>query len=98
MFFFLQALKGDTVDGYGGCPRIGQKRAWKLLHPIKKKKIKAIERPAEYWKAILTAYTKAGLDETYALQQARVARILTNSDYDFTKQKEILWTPPTLTT
>lgn len=45
------------------------------------------------WEAIVSQYERAGLNEHVALQNARVARILRNSDYDFTKKEPILWTP-----
>lgn len=91
-FFYLQALKGDTVDGYGGCPRIGQKRAFNLLRPIyKNDKIKNKEEV--YWEAIVEQYTKKELDEEYALTQARVARILTPELYNKERGEVMLWKP-----
>lgn len=45
------------------------------------------------WDAIVSQFVKAGLDEAYALQQARVARILRASDYDFKTKTPILWEP-----
>lgn len=45
------------------------------------------------WDAIVSNFRKAGLTEEDALVQARVARILRASDYDFTKKEPILWTP-----
>lgn len=51
--------------------------------------------PVSQWEAIVAQYERAGLTEDDALTQARVARILRASDYDF-KNKEILpWCPPT---
>lgn len=49
------------------------------------------------WECIVSHYKKAGLDEEAALQQARVARILRATDYDFKKKEVILWNPPTRT-
>lgn len=46
------------------------------------------------WDAIVSLFVKAGLDEAYALQQARVARILRAEDYDFKNKVPILWEPP----
>jgi len=45
------------------------------------------------WNAILSLYEKAGLTEDDALIQARVARILHSSDFNYTTQEPILWTP-----
>jgi DNA polymerase I len=79
-----QTLTGDTVDGYSGCPGVGPVKADKLLEGL---------HPDNYWKAIVTAYEKAGLTEADALTQARVARICQASDYDFIKREVKLWTP-----
>lgn len=46
------------------------------------------------WEAIVSHYTKAGLCEATALQQARCARILHASDYNFKTKTPILWQPP----
>ena len=90
-FFLKQALMGDATDGYGGCPGIGPKTADKILAPY----ITETETDvAGAWVAIVAAYAKAGLNETVALQMARCARILRDSDYDHEQQKVILWTPP----
>ena len=81
----FQTLTGDAVDGYKGIPGIGPKKAAKILeHP-----------ELTMWEAIVQAYEKAGLTEEDALVQARVARILRASDYDFEKQQPILWSPST---
>lgn len=45
------------------------------------------------WDAIVSLFNKAGLTEEDALVQARVARILRASDYDFKEKRPILWTP-----
>ena len=84
-YFYTQALTGDTVDGYPGCPGIGPKRASDILSKTK---------PGEEWNAILAAYQKAGLTEEEALAQTRCARILRYTDWNIEKQEPILWTPP----
>jgi len=75
-----QTLIGDTTDGYTGCPGIG---------PVKAKAILA--DPS--WDAVVATYEKAKLNEEVALQQARVARILRASDYNFKTKEPILWQP-----
>lgn len=45
------------------------------------------------WDTVLSCFLAAGLTEEDALQQARVARILRDTDYDFQKKEPILWTP-----
>lgn len=85
-FFYLQALMGDATDGYSGCPGIGIKKAEAILK-------KAEEAGEPLWPVIVEAYEKAGLGEEAALQQARVARILRATDYNFKKKEPILWKP-----
>jgi DNA polymerase-1 len=48
---------------------------------------------ASLWEAIVSHYEKAGLNEAVALQNARCARILHASDYNFKTKEPILWTP-----
>lgn len=76
-----QTLTGDTTDGYSGCPGIGPKKAEALLNGVAD------------WSVVVAAFEKAGLSENEALVQARVARILRASDYDFKKKEPILWNP-----
>lgn len=83
----FQTLTGDPVDGYKGCPSIG---------PIKAKKIldTAVDTyPNDYWSAVVRTYEDRGLGYQDALTQARCARILRASDYDFDNKKPILWSP-----
>lgn len=70
-FFLTQALMGDRVDGYGGCPGIGPKRALSVIegHTLE-----------EAWNSIVNAYEKAGLNEAVALENARCARLLRHGD------------------
>ncbi len=82
-FHMYQTLVGDATDGYGGCPGCGPKGAEKILG----------ERLGDMWSAVVKAYQKAKLSEQEALVQARVARILRASDYDFKTKTPILWTP-----
>lgn len=81
--FYLQTLTGDATDHYPGCPGIGPKKAAALL-----------ARGREWWATVVGAYAKAGLSADVALTQARVARILRNTDYDFKRKEPILWQPP----
>ena len=82
-WFFYQCLVGDATDGYSGCPGIGDKTAQKLL-----------EEEGVNWRTVVRAYEKKKLSEDVALQQARVARILRNVDYDFKAKKVKLWEAP----
>lgn len=84
--FYTQCLTGDPTDGFSGCPRVGPKTAQKILK-------RATESGTSVWQAIVDTYAKAGLDESYALTQARVARICRAEDYDFDKAEPIWWNP-----
>ena len=83
---FYQTLTGDTTDNYPGCPSVGPKKAEAILDGYKDNK--------EAWARIVAAYEKQGLDEEDALVNARVARILRASDYDFKEKKVKLWEAP----
>jgi len=78
----IQALAGDQTDGYAGCPGIGVKRATTLF-----------ESKGYSWKTVVETFEEKGFTEEHALLNARLARILTASDYDFKKRKPIPWTP-----
>jgi 5'-3' exonuclease len=78
---FIQTLAGDQTDGYGGVPGFGIKRA-----------ISFFEENGYTWDAVVEAFASKGLDESVALQNARLAKILQHSDYDFTNQCVKLWT------
>ena len=78
----VQTLAGDQTDGYSGCPGLGVKRAVTLF-----------EEKGYSWKTVVEAFADKDLSEDVALENARLAKILTASDYDFDKQQPILWTP-----
>ena len=78
----IQTLAGDQTDGYGGVPGIGVKRAVSLF-----------EDKGYSWKTVVNAFIEKDLTESHALVNARLARILTNKDYDFKKRCPKLWTP-----
>ena len=84
-WFYRQTLTGDPGDGYSGCPGIGGVKAEKILS--------FHTDPKVIWQDIVLAYESKGLTEADALQQARVARILRASDYDFKLKQPILWSP-----
>lgn len=81
LWFYKQTLMGDTTDGYTGCPSIGPKTADKIL----------AANPS--WEAVAQCYESKGLSEHEAVTQARVARILRASDYDFKNKQVKLWRP-----
>jgi len=81
-YHLYQTLIGDAIDGYGGIRGVGPVAAHKIL-----------KEPS--WEAVLKAFIKAGYTEDYALQQARMARILRASDWNNETKEPILWTPET---
>jgi len=78
----IQTLAGDQTDGYSGVPGIGVKRAATLF-----------EEKGYSWKTVVEAFADKDLSEDVALENARLAKILTADDYDFDKQQPILWSP-----
>lgn len=80
-WFYFQTLTGDSTDNYSGCPGIGKVNAERIL------------RVNPTWEAVVSTYTKKGLTESDAIEQARVARILRASDFVFKTGKVKLWTP-----
>ena len=78
----IQSISGDQTDGYGGVPGIGVKRAESLF-----------KEKGYTWKAVVEAFAERDLSEEEALVNARLARILTVDDYDFTKKRPKLWSP-----
>ena len=78
----IQWRSGDQTDGYGGVPGIGVKRAETLFN-----------KEGYSWKTVVKAFKDKDLTEEDALVNARLARILTVDDYDFTKNRPILWSP-----
>ena len=63
-------------------PGVGVKRAEQIF------KLKGYT-----WKAVVETFEEKGLTEEDALINARLARILTTSDYDQGKKEQILWQP-----
>jgi DNA polymerase-1 len=78
----VQTLAGDQTDGYSGVPGIGIKRAVSLF-----------EENGYTWDTVVKAFADKDLDEEVALTNARLARILTYTDYDQQEHKVIPWTP-----
>ena len=78
----IQTLAGDQTDGYSGVPGIGIKRAVALF-----------EEHGYTWKTVVKAFEDKDLTEDDALMNARLARILTCTDYDPIQHTVIPWTP-----
>tara|TARA_B100001059_G_scaffold156962_1_gene156501 strand:- start:13893 stop:14648 length:756 start_codon:yes stop_codon:yes gene_type:complete len=78
--FYYQCLVGDSTDNYKGAPTYGEVKTKKTL--TNKKNL---------WKVVKDCYREQGLTDDDALVQARLARILRSTDYDFKKKQPILW-------
>jgi len=79
---YIQTLAGDQTDGYAGVPGYGVKTATKLF-----------EEKGYYWETIVDAFKSKGLTHDDALLNARLAKILQASDYDFINGRFIAWCP-----
>lgn len=88
-FHMWQTICGDKSDDYTGAPGVGAKSVW----------AEAVleEDGDELWDTVLAAYGSVGLTEYHALQQARLAKILTHEWYDFKSKEVILWEPDSMT-
>ena len=82
----IQAMSGDQTDGYAGIPGIGIKRAEALL-----------EANGATWQTVVDAFAAKDLDESVALKNARLAKILQHEDYDYTNKEPRLWNPSSST-
>ena len=78
----IQTLAGDQTDGYSGVPGFGIRRAEAFF-----------EENGYSWQSVVKAFESKGLDESTALRNARLAKILQCTDYDFNNQSVKLWTP-----
>lgn len=79
--FAYQTLVGDSTDNYSGCPTVGPKTANKLLSS------------GCGWDTVVATFKSKGLSEEVALENARLARILRNGEYDTDTGEVKLWQP-----
>jgi DNA polymerase-1 len=79
--FYAQTLAGDNTDNYLGCPKIGMVTAKKLLDADCS------------WSTVVEAFASKGLSEAVAIENARLARILRNGEYDTDTCEVKLWKP-----
>tara|TARA_E500000331_G_scaffold123988_1_gene121656 strand:+ start:741 stop:1556 length:816 start_codon:yes stop_codon:yes gene_type:complete len=77
--FLTQTLTGDSVDNYKGLPNVGPVSARKILDK------------SPTWRCVLSNYTQKGFSEEYALQMARLAKILHWGMYDEETNEVKLW-------
>lgn len=79
-WFLYQTLVGDAVDNYKGCPSVGAKTADKIL-----------QDNGATWQTVVDAFAAKGLGEEVAIENARLARILRDGEYNFKTKKVKLW-------
>jgi len=82
--FLKQALIGDAVDNYKGCPKVGAVTGEKILRD-------AEQKGEDLWETVVNRYIKAGLTKEDALLNARMARILRKCDYNPQTREIRLW-------
>lgn len=78
--FLYQTLVGDSTDNYKGCPTVGDKKANKLL-----------QEKGATWETVKAAYASQNLSELVAIENARLARILRDGEYNFKTKEVKLW-------
>jgi len=77
--FYYQTLIGDSTDNYKGCPSIGAVSANKLL------------AEDSSWNTVVNTFAEKGLGEEVAIEQARLARILRDGEYNKETAEVKLW-------
>lgn len=105
-FHLVQTIIGDTCDNYPGAKGIGPKspevasvRTSKTVGEAWTHVLMAFERSArKRYPSFdkLDESDKASLVEGVAVIQARCARILRASDWNFKEKRPVLWSPPRL--
>ena len=83
----IQALMGDKVDGYSGCPTMGPVKAARLINGTKKE---------DLWKTYVQQFLNQGLTEQDAYHSVCLARILRPGEYDHSNKTPILMDPADL--
>ena len=78
--FLYQTLVGDSTDNYKGCPTVGDKRANAIL-----------EKEGATWETVVKVFNSKGLGEEVAIENARLARILRDGEYNFETKEVKLW-------
>jgi len=84
-WFLVQCMAGDPTDGYAGIPGVGVKTAKKLL-----------DAGGYTWETVKAGYEKKGLTEDVALENARMARILTSDMWNIHTEEVTYWSPEML--
>jgi DNA polymerase-1 len=86
-YFMQQTITGDSTDGYPGCRGLGPK-----CQAVAD--LQTASTAGAMWEIVVAAFVSKGFTVEDALVQARCARILRATDWDFAARKPRLWTPP----
>ncbi len=78
--FYVQSLTGDATDNYKGCPSVGAVKADRVL-----------TQHGATWQTVVETYEKHGLSKEVAIENARLARILRDGEYNFETKEVKLW-------
>lgn len=78
--FYVQSLTGDSTDNYKGCPTVGAVKAERILN-----------QHGASWETVVSTFEKHGLSEEVAVENARLARILRDGEYNFKTKEVKLW-------
>ena len=78
--FYVQSLTGDATDNYKGCPTVGAVKAERILN-----------QHGASWETVVSTFEKHGLSEEVAIENARLARILRDGEYNFETKEVHLW-------
>jgi len=78
--FYVQSLTGDSTDNYKGCPSVGAVKADRVL-----------TQHGATWQTVVETYEKHGLSKEVAIENARLARILRDGEYNFETKEVKLW-------
>lgn len=93
LYHLQQTLEGDRVDDYPGCPGIGKIGAAKILAPCLDEPRWTRAAKMRAWNLTVEAFEGKGLTADDALVQARLARILRDTEWDSQNLKVKLWNP-----
>lgn len=84
-YWLMQAMIGDTIDGYKGCSGVGPAKARKLLEGVTNLK--------QMVRLTIAEFIQRGHSKAEALLQMRLARILRREDYNKETGEIVLWHP-----
>lgn len=94
LVFYSQWLTGDSTDSYPGVPGVGPKKVERIIEQVRAERDacnKTIPWRNILERIILETYERYQLTPSFALTQARLARILRHGDFEDNTVK--LWKP-----